>query len=233
MSVFGKNESRTYFKIQHGKIVVTVSSDNLNLYEDLIQCASKTEEITGKTNGKLYTEISMDNITAQLVSIAVKESTFGKTWNVTFLGDDGQYYVWSTYYDGGLFQGFVNCLAGVEGDYGRIKIQPWQGPDKKGVLQTKISLSRNGEKMSWKYGIEDMPKITPLKDEDGKDFIDDKTGQVKYNTKKRMMWLLELVAEIQAKLGQQMPTEGEGGSVSTSNANARPVAEAIVDEVPF
>ena len=147
-------------------------------------------------------EIHIDTISGYLDRIDMMQTEFGKTWNITFV-DDFKLYVWSTYFDASLFQGFVNCIAGLKGKYGKITLEPkWDAKNK----TTKMNTFNDGQYLNWHFSVEELPKVTKLLDENGEEVTDSKGNPV-YNTKKRMQWLQEEVDKIQQHLKQEFKQE--------------------------
>jgi hypothetical protein len=198
---FEKREPKTFFKIKDGAVVVTINPDQVGLYQDLLEVARTKKEIITK-QGVPKLEIHLDMITGYLDRIDMNQTEFGKTWNITFV-DDFKLYVWSTYFDASLFQGFVNCIAGLKGKYGRIKLSPYF--DSKNNT-TKMTVFNDGQKLGWHFSIDELPKVTKLLDADGEEATDSK-GNPLYNTKKRMQWLQEEVDKIQQHLKQEFKQE--------------------------
>lgn len=204
-SGFGSAPARTYFKIKNGNIVISVKADQKEKFSDLSAYALKTLSYKND-NGDEILDICFGHFEGYLHDIEAVEKEFNgskvKSWQITFINPNGEMCVWNTYYDGSLIQNFVNSLSSVKGNFGLLKLQPWLGKDKKGNQQTKLTIYHNGDKLGWAYEPDDIPKVLPLKDADGEDATDAK-GNVIYNTKKRMAWMIGLIADIRKKIKNQ------------------------------
>jgi len=224
---FQQESHSLYFKTKDGKIVVTIRKDRLDDYSDIAQIG-KLHEYLNK-EGIPVVDIRLDSFTGHLKSIKVIETTFGKVWNITFTDNSGRQYAWSTFYDGMLIQGFVNALASIEDSkIGLIKILPWLDSKAK-TPTTKLVVYHNDNKLSWKYKPEELPPITPLKDENGDELFDAK-GNKLYNKKARMKWLIDEVMKIEKILNGNGSSKGTKHEVKEEDVVGPEVNE---DTQPF
>ncbi|MBX3045168.1 MAG: hypothetical protein KF896_15760 [Ignavibacteriae bacterium] len=170
---YGNRTPMSYFKIKDGKIHVYNRDDEPTIHDffkgKLIQIDFRESEV--QFNGKL------NKI---------------KNWNVMF-EDDGVNHIWSTKYDGILFQSFINCIASLTDFNSTIELYPYMKDGK-----TKLWMKANGEDLRWKFNVDEMPKITPLIAE-GEPVLDAQGNQM-YSTKARMEWTQKLVEAINAKI---------------------------------
>jgi hypothetical protein len=162
---------RTYLKIKEGQFV-TGKSDS--------------ETILGSV------------LNARLRDIQLYETEINKMpvkqWNIVF--HDGQEeYVWSTFFDGFIFQHFLNCMLSVENFNKPIEISAYKNKKQ----QTAIFISQGGDKIEWKYSVEELPKIEPLLTKNGTE-AKDASGRIIYDKEARMKWTIEKVAELKEKL---------------------------------
>ena len=202
----GNNSPRTYFKVKNGYIVITIKADQEERNLDLIQNC-QTYNALKNEKGVDIIDICYGHFEGYVRNIEAFENDYGKSWNVTFETQSGDVFVWSVIYDSLLFQSFINCLASIDdNNIGSIKLQPWKGIDNKGKEQTKLSIQHNGNKLNWKFLPEELPPITTAKDEDGNDLTDAK-GNLIYNKKKRMNWLIGEVDKIVTKIKAFQPVK--------------------------
>ena len=214
----GNRAPRNYFKIKNGKIVITINAGQRENFSNLEAQASNVLEYQSD-KGVALIDYCYDWYEGYLQDIKVIEREFNgskvKSWQIIFATPEtGEIFIWDTYYDGYLIQNFVNCLSSIPGKIGIIRLSPWMGKDQKGNPQTKLTFYHNGnsqsDKLGWKFKPEELPKIQPVKGGDGNDFIDAKGNKV-YDTKKRMLWLVNEIQSILKKLDSQgikPPTNG-------------------------
>ena len=196
---FIKYEPVTFFKLKDFKIVVTTNKDNLHNFQDLLS-VGKAVEYKNK-DGIPMIDIQLDGFEGYLQSMEAKDYEYGKSWHIAFIDENNKKYIWSISYDNLLFQSFINCLCKTE-KLGLIKLSPWKGKDKKGKEQTKLTIYHNNKKLDWSYKPEELPPVLPMKDSDGEVMLDAK-GNILYNKKKKMMWLLQQVELILSRIKPQ------------------------------
>lgn len=220
---FGNNTPRTYFRIKDGLVVVTIKTIDEPLNAALIKDAKRTTQRINKV-GEAVTEIGFSFFEGYLQNIEVSSSEYGQSWNVTFKDKAGDEFIWTANYQSQMMQSFFNCLASIDGEFGLFRLQPWIKDD-----DTRLSIRHNGEKLNWKYSIQEMPAITTLKDADGNDFINAE-GKKVYDNKKRMAWLCDLVENTKGKLVHRSPARAHS-SQQTADAYIPEPTEA--DEIGF
>jgi hypothetical protein len=238
---FTKDQPRIYFKLKNGKCVINVKEENLHNFQDFVDVASSTKHFKNDA-GVEVVDINLDRFSGHITGIDAETTDYGKVWNVTFTDEEGKRFIWSTYYDGLLFQGFINSLLSIKSKIELITLKPWLGNDNKGNPQTKLTVLHNEEKLSWKYKPEELPEIKPKLDEDGEVETDSK-GNIIYNKKKRMQWLLASVLELRVKLGissevaPEAPKNGNGNAPKNGNGTtakkAAKVEFAEESDIPF
>lgn len=192
---FGSFTPTVYFKIKDGKIFV---------------------------HRKDGTEEVHDNFTGIIDSIDFKESeieyngkkTRVKQWNVAF-DVSGKRYIWSTKWDGILFQSFINSIASIDDFSKPVQLSPYTKDGR-----TKLWITVDGEPSKWKYSIDEMPKIVPLMLE-GEPVLDSQGNQM-YSTKARMEWTHKIVEQLNAKIRSNYASMSEDV-----------YADDVVEEVAF
>ena len=207
---FNNIAPRQYFKIKEGKIAITINIADKDKFQNMIKNCKSTNEYVN-INGVSKIDINFSEFTGKLRKIETSERTFNgskvKNWNLYF-EDSNSTYVCSMPYNSYDIQGLINSLSSIKGDIGDITIRPYLFNGKAG-----FSIYHGGEKLSWKFSKEEQPPLETKKTlaDDGKtiiDDIDDKTGKPRINDKKRMAWLMELILNINDKIGADKYVSG-------------------------
>ena len=127
----GVRQDKTYLNIKEGKIVQRNPSGQEALY---------------------------DFIEGYLVNITTKERDFKgepvKYWYIDITDRSGVAYSLALPYSSGVAKGIFNSLASATDFSQEIKIQPYLSGD-----FTKVVVTQNGERLSWKY-----PELPPIEE---------------------------------------------------------------------
>ncbi len=198
---FGNYSPKTYFKVANGAIVISIKPGDQDKYSNLLEQARAVIERVDKNQQKKV-DICFNFLEGNVTSISQSEAEFNgkkfKTWNIDFVDEEEKQFVWSCGYESYSFQAFLNCLASIEGNIGKIKI----GAYTNGKNKTGIVVYHNNEKLSWKYQIEEIPKVIPVMVPDGKggEVHFHNNGQPVYNNTERMAWVEDLASKMQTKV---------------------------------
>ena len=176
---YGLITPRTFFKITNGKISIKNPADGTesvyNFFEGYLRSISYVEKEV-EYNGK---RILM------------------KSYNVSFVDapDQESEHIWSAHPKSLIFQAFINCILNVQ-DFSttKIKLAPYLKNN-----QQRISIFANGEKLNWKYQIDEMPPIEPVMGKNGKP-VKDANGNPLWDYTARLEWIQEKVDQITTKL---------------------------------
>jgi hypothetical protein len=172
---FSDNSPRTYFYDKEGKIVVG-KKDNQTTHDSF----------AGYLQGIQYQE--------KEIEFQAGKPTLVKSWLVIFSDNDGNEHVWSTRYTGLTFQSFINSISSLDEYSGLLRIGFYLKNDR-----TKIYTRYNGEKLSWKYSLDEMPAVEPVMVK-GKPYKD-QNGNTVYDFDERMEWTKKLVDRVNKILG--------------------------------
>lgn len=203
---FGNSAQKLFFKIKNGKIVINIKEADSDKYQNYIDIAKSTNTFVNKAGVKVI-DIQFNNFEGYLQKIELVENEYNgnkiKQWAVHFIDNEGKNYIWNTYYNSQLIQGFVNCLLSIEGPLGLIKIFAYEKNDK-----TRIAVYNNGDKLSWKYEPKEIPVLEKIMVMDPKtkkqvEYIDKKTGKVQLDDSQRMGFFEKLIEEINQNITEQ------------------------------
>jgi hypothetical protein len=192
---FSDNSPRTFFYEKEGKIVIG-KGDNQTTHDSF----------SGYLKGIQYQE--------KEVEFQKGKPTTVKSWLVTFADDDENEYVWSTRYTGIPFQSFINSISSLDEFSKAITIGFYLKDER-----TKIYIRYNGERLNWKYSLEEMPAVEPVMVK-GKPYRDPNGNQV-YDFDERMKWTQKLVDRVNKVLNYD-PTQKKQQTEK----------EAVADEEP-
>lgn len=143
------------------------------------RCKEAGEGVITRTNKKGTTvhERQFDALSGRLVSASVKSTDFDNIhiekgqW-VFVIEDGGREYTLSLPYSSGYAKQLVNCLCAAD-SFNDIEIKPYKFIPK-GESKTKqgVVVRSGGEKLSWKFSLDDMPKMEKKKIK-GQEVFDD------------------------------------------------------------
>ena len=181
---FGNSEPRTFFKIKDGKIVVKdLMSGKDSFYDHYI----------GSLRSIVYSEKEVEfNGRKQLI----------KSYNVTFVDDAGQLYIWSPMPKTLLFQGFINCLCSIDKFDGIIlKLQPYMkdGKQRLSIMYADKHTPNDWVRLGWQYKYSDLPEIKTVMGKNGKP-LTDTSGNLIYDFDDRLRWIADQVKLINDRL---------------------------------
>jgi hypothetical protein len=171
-----ENTPATYMKIKDGRIIIKENDE----------------------------EKTFNGFRGFLKSIVFKESELEfngkkqivKQWNVHFYEpDEDKNYIWSTFWTGLLFQGFLNCICSVENFDNQITIKAYKKDD---ITKIVVFEGDKGEPLKWKYTLEEMPPVNPIV-VNGK-VLKDSNDKIMYDYKARMEWTASKVEEINKRI---------------------------------
>lgn len=201
---FGNNKPRQYFKIKEGNIVISINATDEANFQTLIKSAKGTSKYINK-NGVQKIDIQYDDFTGNLKKIESYDAEFNgkkvKQWKLHF-EENGKVYIGTLDYSSFVMQDFMNRISSIEGPIGKITIKPYIFGDGK----TGVSVRHKGVKLSCKFSKDEKPPLETKKTfaDDGVtvvDDIDEVTGKTRINDKKRMAWLLEMIVNINDRIG--------------------------------
>jgi len=128
-----------------------------------------------------------DSVEGYLTAIDTTERTIKgsivRFWIFDLVDNEGDRYRLSLNYRSGVVKALLNNLASIEGEIGLLKISTYQ---RSGF--TKITVSNNGERLSWKY--ETLPPVETT----------EVAGQTIKDDSKRMLFFEQIAEEINNKL---------------------------------
>ncbi len=206
---------KDYIKFKDGKAVMQVLAKEFNKdpnpYQELADASGDCYEFMPKNGKEKKVDIRFGAYEATLKKIELADiiidkakGTKRKLWNIALedVDSDGviKEVVWSEGLKSYKVQGLVNSLLTIEGSIdGVFRFTPYLAKNDKG---TNVSVRYNGEKLSWKYGIDEMDKLAPITDAvdgDGEPLLDDQGNQMK-DFRKRIAWVKKQVEIINVKL---------------------------------
>ncbi len=177
---YGHTTPRTFFKIKDGKIVVKNPADGAesayNFFEGYLKSISYVEKEV-EYNGK--------KVMIKSYNVAFTESPF-----------DESEHIWSPIPKSTIFQSFLNCILNIENfNATKLRLIPYLKND-----QQRLVIYANGEKLDWKFKMEELPAITVIVGKNGKP-VSDANGNPLWDYTARLEWIQERVDEITDKLG--------------------------------
>lgn len=219
---FGNPSPRMFFKVSKGAVVITLKKDSAS--KALAEQAYKVEERTNKAGAQVI-DYLFKEFSGFLQNISLtQDEKFGPQWTVVFK-DAGEEYIWNVPQDAMMFQGFLNSLSSAIGRIGCVTLSPYEKASRDGTLRTWIGVRNNGEKLGWKYDMNDLPAVEQIKDSKGKPVLIQ--GKPAYNKEPIIEWMSERVDEINKSL--------VGGTVAPVRIeeSAQVVEVEENDELPF
>lgn len=165
---FRNRVNATWVKLQGGKFYIP---------------NPKGEQILVNTKGITSYYDTCDAVDCYLKSIKYKESAnsdFGPQWIFEFLTDDGQPFVLAASSMSYLPYSLMNSFASIE-KFGKLELEA-AGAVKDGKVLTNIYIKNNGEKVRWKWKLDEIVQPVPLLDSDGDPIIEN--GKQKRSFKK-------------------------------------------------
>lgn len=178
------NQPRTFFKIKGGKVIVKASETAKEYAYD---------SFTGYLQSIYYTEREIEYHGKQITI---------KSYNIVFadplFADASPLHIWSPSPKSPLLFAFINSILSLDSlGFTQIKLQPYENDDG----QQRLIVYGNGDKLQWKYSINEVPAITKLLNEKGKPLVDS-DGNPLWDYAPRLNWIKEKVSEINAILNE-------------------------------
>lgn len=218
MSAFGesiedfgtKRQSIEYLKLdsKEGIIKKAVKMSEAQEYADILSAGAPTlPKDLSKLNPEDYFNILFSAINMpKLLGIKLVENTYEgkskKEWHIKYINNKNKMFILKCGWKTRTFLNIINSLSSIEGNVGVIKIEVYL--NKKNFAA--INVLQNGEKVGWKYQIEEIPIDEPIILPSGEILKDAETQEPVKDATKRMRFTSDLVDLLNKKLGYD-PTQ--------------------------
>ena len=189
-----QNIHATYVKVMNGLFLTKTTPEKSNY------------EYTNKHTGQKQYFYGTNGFQGTIHDITIEDSDFGKNYIFHIIDENGEPFKMVMMYGSGVAQGFLNALAAVAEEHGKIGFLKMTASVKvkDDKSYTSIWIAKNGrESYKWKYPIEELPIVKKTVKRSGKVEVDDEDRLAKFDEilEKEILPALKPIGKAEAALG--------------------------------